>query len=172
TITHSLSPSYRFFVVRLFRSTERNRRRRTAAETTCNAASNLPRKNILMPLLTNSAKQSNKIQKILADMQIAAPPIAREREQRWRRETRRAPPPGINPHWRILQNTSSWRRKMPPVTRNTVRLYLNSNSTTPPLRISTRRWNSSRMTSLQLNFVASLRSDLTSGTKRSPIFRL
>jgi len=49
--------SYRFFVVRPFRLTERNRPK-AAAEIISNAASNLPRKNILTPLLTNSARRS------------------------------------------------------------------------------------------------------------------
>ena len=62
--------------------------------------------------------------------------------------------------------------RMPPVTRNMVRPYPNLNNTTPLLLISTRHWNSSRTTSMQLNSVASLKSDSTSGIKRSPIFRL
>ena len=35
-------------------------------------------------------------------------------------------------HWQILQNTSSWRRRMSPVTWNTVRRYPNLNSTMRP----------------------------------------
>ena len=55
------------------------------------------------------------IRKIRADTQIAAPPIAREHELPSQREIQRGPPPGIKLRWRILQNTSSWRRRMPPV---------------------------------------------------------
>ena len=51
-----------------------------AAEIISNAASNLPRKNILTPLLRNSARRSKTIRKMRADTQIAAPPIAREHE--------------------------------------------------------------------------------------------
>src|SRR5207247_3013539 len=133
TSNYSLSRSYRFFVLLLFRSMAPNPPKPAAAETTCNAASSSPSNNTLTPLLRNSARRSHKIRKILADMQIAVPPIGSERGLPSQREIQKEPPPGIRRRWLILQNTSSWRRRMPPVTWSTVRPYPNLNSTMPPL---------------------------------------
>ncbi len=65
-------------------------------------------------------KAIEQIRKILADMQIAAPPIARERELRWQREIRKGHRPDINLPWRIFQKLSSCPQRMPPCIRNAV----------------------------------------------------